>query len=496
MKNVKIVSLVLVAGLIISGATPAAQSQTPGTRLTIYNQNFGLIKDQRDINLQDGFNTIIIDDVAAMIQPETVHFTSLTAPASVTILEQNYQYDLLDPQSVINKSVGKRVKVYNPESNTTIEGTLLNPMTWEMQGGWRQQGGDKQARYPNPGALVIKTGTGIVMGAEGRIEIQDLPEGLVSKPRLVWRLNASKPGQHKAEISYLSQGLNWKADYVAAVSADDSSIGLQGWVTLTNTCGTSFRNAKLQLVAGDVRRVVGDEVYDKRFSLRKAAKALEKAPQFQEQQFFDYHLYTLQRPTDVLDRETKQISLLEAVGVKAVKRYYYDGVKQSSWWHQPDWRPGEQYDTSNYRKVNVTIEFKNSKGSHLGIPLPKGTVRVYKKDKQGNLQFVGEDEIDHTPKDEKVKLYVGDAFDMVGEHKRLNFRRISQHVTEEKFQITLRNHQDKAVQVTVVEHATADWQILNSSHKWVKIDARTLNFPVTVPANGSVVVKYHIQTRF
>lgn len=483
--------VICLAALVLPAVLTHAAPGT--TQLTIYNQNFGLVKDQRQIVLKEGANTVIIDDVAAMIQPETVHFISLSAPDSVAILEQNYQYDLLDPQSVINKSVGKHVTVYNPQSRTTVEGTLLNPTVWEMQGGWRQQGGDRSARGVSPSTLVIKTEKGVILNAAGQIEVNELPEGLVSRPRLVWRLESSKAGQQDAEISYLSAGLNWEADYVAAVSADDSSIDLQGWVTLTNTCGASFRNATLQLVAGDVRRVQQQPVSSGYFNLDSVGRSYS---QFNDQQFFDYHLYTLQRPADVLDRETKQVSLLEAVGVKAVKKYYYDGAKQSNWWRQANWRPGEQYDTSDYKKVNVTIEFKNSQETGLGMPLPKGTVRVYKKDKEANLQFVGEDTIDHTPKDEDLKLYVGDAFDVVGERKRTGYSKISDRVVEENFEITLRNHQDKAVDVIVVEHVTGDWEVLDSSQKWVKIDASTLNFPVAVPADGQTVLNYHLRTKW
>lgn len=483
------------AAVLLAAVTPlhAQQGQPGSAQLTIYNQNFGLVKDVRQVALKKGANTLIIDDVAALIQPETVHFVSLGNPAAVTILEQNYQYDLLDPMAVINKSVGRRVTVRNQETGATVEGVLLNPVTWEMQGAGR--GGGQNARGASPASLVIKTQNGVVLNATGQIELQDLPEGLVSKPRLLWQIQSEAAGNQNAEISYLTQGLNWSADYVAAVSANDDTLDIQGWVTLSNNCGASFRNASLQLVAGDVRRVQAGR--EEGYGMDRLALAAKPAgPQFQEEQFFDYHLYTLQRPTDVLDRETKQVSLLEAAGVKAVKKYYYDGVRDQWWWRNANWRPGEQYDTSDYKKVNVTIEFKNSQAAGLGMPLPKGTVRVYKKDSQGKLQFVGEDTIDHTPRDEALKLYVGDAFDVVGERKRTKFTRVSDRVTEESFEVTLRNHQDKAVDVTVVEHVFADWEILQSSHKWTNPDARTLNFVVSVPANGETKVTYQVRTRW
>jgi len=488
------VAALIGAGLSLAGG-PGRCADGPGgtVQLTIYNQNFGLVKHTRSVQLAAGRNTVVIDDVAALIQPETVHFVSLTAPDAVRILEQNYQYDLLDPVAVLNKSVGKKVIVRHPESGQVVEGTLLNPVTWDVSGpGGRGDGGSRPA---SPAALVIQTERGPVLNTAGQIELAELPEGLISRPRLLWLVESDRPGTHSAEISYLARGLNWSADYVAAVSADDSSLDLQGWVTLTNTSGASYRNASLQLVAGDVRRVEAGKggVYAEELGVMRAAAA---PPQFAEEKFFDYHLYTLQRPTDVLDRETKQVSLLESAGVKVEKKYYYDGARNQWWWRSHGWRPAEQYDTSDYRKVNVVLELKNSKEAGLGLPLPKGIIRVYKKDSRGNQQFVGEDSIDHTPVDEIVRLYVGDAFDVVGERKRTKFSRISDREVQETFEITLRNHQEKPVQVTVVEHVSGDWQVLESSHAWTNPDASTLHFAADVPGKGETRVTYRVRTRW
>ncbi|BCW97687.1 MAG: DUF4139 domain-containing protein [Armatimonadota bacterium] len=492
--RLRLLAVLSVAAALLSASCAFCAEEPPGgVQLTIYNQDFGLVKHLRAVPLSAGRNTVVIDDVAALIQPETVHFVSLTAPDAVRILEQNYQYDLLDPVAVLNKSVGKRVVVRHPESGEVVEGTLLNPVTWDPSGPAGQAGG--ASRAASPASLVIQTPKGPVLNTAGQIELAELPEGLISKPRLLWLLESGRAGTHQMEISYLTRGLNWSADYVAAVSADDSSLDLQGWVTLTNNSGASYRNATLQLVAGDVRRVAAEKgrgIPEAMDMVRMAGAA----PQFQEEQFFDYHLYTLQRPTDVLDRETKQVSLLETAGVKVAKKYYYDGARNQWWWRSPGWRPGEQYDTSDYRKVNVTIEIKNSKEAGLGLPLPKGVVRVYKKDSRGNQQFVGEDSIDHTPVDETIRLYVGDAFDIVGERKRVKFSRISDRVVEETFEVSLRNHQEKAVQVTVVEHVSGDWEVLESSHKWTNPDARTLNIVVDVPAKGETKVTYRVRTRW
>ena len=483
--------------LAVVGAGPALLSPAMGNsgpgavQITVYNQNFALVKESRQISLNEGVNTVAIDDVAARIQPQTVHFKSLTAPDAVRILEQNYQYDLLDPFSVLNKSVGKRIVVRNTENGDIVEGTVLNPISWAA-GGPSPQG---NARGVSPGSIVIQTSKGIVLNAMGQIELLELPDGLIARPRLQWMLHSDKGGVHNSEVSYLTEGITWSADYVAVVSADDNAIDLKGWVTISNNSGATYHNAKLQLVAGDVRRLSQQYPHEDKLEMAVMGRAAAE-PQFQQEQFFDYHLYTLQRPSDVLDRETKQISLLEQAGVKATKKFYYDGLRGARWWRGSGYRPGDQYDTSDYKKVNVTIEFKNSEDAGLGMPLPKGTVRVYKKDSAGALQFVGEDTIDHTPKDENLKLYVGDAFDVVGERKRTKFTRLSDRMVEEDFEITLRNHQKQAIEVTVVERVFNDWEILSSSHKYTSNDSGTLNFVIPVPASGETKVTYKVRTKW
>ena len=473
--------LALVLVLLSCPACAAPSVSGPkSVQLTVYNANFALVKDTRSISLQSGVNSIDVEDVAAKLDPTSVLFKSLTAPNSVSILEQNYQYDLISPQNILNKSVGQPVTFTNYDANGNMRqssGTLLNP--------------------PANGGIVVRDEKGtLTLNPVGQVTLTKMPEGLHPKPTLNWLLRSDKEGEQDAEISYITDGIGWKADYVALVNKDDTALDLTGWVTLNNESGATYKDAKLTLMAGDVRRVAPQEVGMDGAYMRAAAAA----PQFQEKAFFEYHMYTMQRPTSIRDKETKQLALLNASNVAAVKEMIYDGRKGwfSGWWYpgRTDLDPGAGYDTSDYHKVNVILEVNNSKDNHMGMPLPKGTIRVYKLDDDGSQQFIGEDTIDHTPKDEKIRLYIGDAFDVVGDHKRTDYQKPSPRVVIESFEVSVRNHKDSAVNVKVVEHVWSDWDITQSSAKHIKKDARTIEFPISVPANGETKVTYTIKTKW
>lgn len=452
-------------------------------QLTVYNGNFALVKDVRSINLDKGINSIEVEDVAAQIDPTSVLFKSITAPNSVSILEQNYQYDLISPDNILNKSVGQRVTFTSFDANGqpyTQSGVLIAP--------------------PSNGGVVIRTDDGrLILRPQGQVSLEKMPEGLRPKPTLNWLIQTNRAGAQDAEISYMTNGINWTADYVALVNEDDTRLDLSGWVTMNNQSGATYRNAKLTLMAGDVRRVQ-PQVLDSLAYRAKGSPMATAAPQFQEKSFFEYHMYTMARPTTIADKETKQLSLLGASNVPTTKEMIYDG--RGDWWRRwwypgrQDFNPGGGYDTSDYHKVNVILEVKNSKENGMGMPLPKGKVRVYKLDSDGSQQFIGEDMIDHTPKDEKIRLYIGDAFDVVGDYKRTNYKVISDRVIEETFQVSIRNHKDKAVQVKSVDHVWSDWEIVSKTHAFNKKDAHTIEFPVTVPANGEVKITYTIRTKW
>lgn len=452
--------------------------------ITVYNQNFGLVREERNLELAPGVNYLRVEDVAAHIDPTTVSFQSLTAANSVVVREQNYQYDLMDPTTVLSKSVGKELKFkqYLDNGQTRLlQGTLLNSPRSVVS----DPSGGSSSVYQG---IVVRTPEGIVLNPRGEVELQELPAGLVGKPSLLWKLETAKPGTHKAEISYQTSGLNWHSDYVAILNETDDKTDLTSWVTIDNKSGGTYRNASLKLLAGDVHKVVPQMMYANDAAM--GGMAMESAappPQFKEQSFAEYHLYALQGKTTVADNETKQLSLFNAADIPVQKMFVYDpggGIQ-----------PYYGGDQSGSKKINVKIELTNSEKNHLGMPMPKGKVRVYKKDQDGALQFIGEDQLDHTPRDEKIRLYIGDAFDLVGEHKQSNYQQISNRVSRASYEISLRNHKKDAVTITCIEHAYGDWVILNSSQPYTKKDSHTFEFQVKVPANGEAKVTYEIETK-
>ena len=461
---------------------PQAGAST-GIAITVYNQNFGLVKDIRSVDLKEGINNLRFDDVAAAIDPTTVSFTSLTAPNSVVVREQNYQYDLMDVGTILSKSVGKDIKIRQYLSGGAVHeitGTLLNPPLVTIS----DSNGNVSQRSQS---IVLKTSSGVVVGAQGEVELAELPEGLVPKPSLLWKLAADKAGTHKAEISYQTQGMNWKCDYVAVANADDSACDLTSWVTLDNKSGTSYKQAALKLMAGDVHKVQNAVPRSSGIMYKSIAMNGAAAPQFSEQSFAEYHLYSLAGKTDVNNNETKQLTLFNAASVPVKKLYVFDSASPVGYYG----RGGQEK-----QKVNVKLEVSNSKENNLGMPMPKGKVRVYKRDQDGAMQFVGEDLIDHTPKDEKVRLYIGDAFDLVGERKQTSYQHPSQRIQKQSFELTLRNHKEKEVTITCVEHAYGDWKVLNPSQPYSKKDSHTFEFNVKVPANGESKVTYDLEIRY
>lgn len=472
---------------VLAGGAKATANSSPSASqavaITVYNQNFGLVKDTRNIDLTAGINYLRFEDVAAAIDPTSVSFSSISNPNSVVVREQNYQYDIMDVGTILSKSVGKEIKVRQYTANGVHEttGTLLNQPVVTIA----DSNGNLSTRNQS---IVLKTASGVVVGPTGEVELAALPPGLVSKPSLLWKLESDKAGPQKAEICYQTQGLNWKCDYVAVVNADDTLSDLTSWVTLDNKSGASYKNAALKLMAGDVHKVQNVAPQPSGIRMYKSAMAAA-APQFSEQSFAEYHLYSLAGKTDVNNNETKQLTLFNASAVPIKKLFIFDGGASH---YYGGYYPGGNKST----KVNVKLELANSKENNLGMPMPKGKVRVYKKDKDGAMQFVGEDLIDHTPKDEKVRLYLGDAFDIVGERKQLSQQQVSSRVQKSSYEISIRNHKETAVTVNCVEHSGGDWKITSSSQPFVKKDSHTFEFAAKVPANGETKVTYEIEVRY
>lgn len=484
------ITLSLLAGSGIQSAlaedAAVNASDSQGVSLTIYNQNFGLVRDVREVELSEGVNRLQFEDVAAQIDPTTVSFASITAPNAVTVREQNYRYDLINPETILSKSVGKNLKFRRILPSGQVEelaGTLLNAPRATVA----DPNGNISVQSQG---LVIKTGNGILLNPQGEVELAELPAGLVSKPSLLWKLEASKAGKHKTEIAYQTAGLNWRCDYVAISNADDSQTDLTSWVTLDNKSGATYKNAALKLLAGDVHRVQTDGIRRHAYAKMQMVAEAAAPPQFTEKAFAEYHLYTLQGKTDVSNNETKQLTLFAADNVPTKKLFIYEPDAAHYIWG--DWVPP----SADAQKVNVKLELENKQANHLGMPLPKGKVRVYKKDDDGALQFIGEDLIDHTPRDEKIRIYIGNAFDLVGERKQMNLQRVSDRVQRMSYEISLRNHKDSDVTITSVEHCMGQWKILNSSHPYLKKDSKTFEFTVKVPANGEVKVDYEIETKY
>ncbi len=459
--------------------------------LTIYNQNFALVRDRREMEFIGGRNTVVVEDVAGGLDRTSVHFKSLTAPDTVVVREQNYRYDLIRPDTLLEKSVGKQVTINQSLAEgrvRQIHGTLLASGV--------SPNFSAQTSYSDPG-MVVRTEAGeIVLRPQGEITLHEMPPGLISRPQLVWLTDCAQPGAHDVEISYMTEGITWAADYVAVMNADDTAIDLTGWVTLNNYSGADYDNAGIQLVAGDVRRLPSLQDTNQQANLFAYGSSLPTpAPQFEEEKLFEYHLYTLDGTTTVRNNEQKQMTLLSATEVPARKRFVYDGRRALWGIHSTSYLPSENYDTTDYQKVNISLLVEN-RLPNLGIPLPKGRMRLFKADSQGRLQFAGEDSLDHTPRGETLNLYVGDAFDLVGEHRRSDFKRLGKKHVEERFEMTLRNRSEAPVTIVAVEHLWADWEIINRSHPYAKADARTAEFTVEVAAGTEVKVSYTVRTRW
>ncbi len=442
--------------------------------VTIYNDDLALVRDQRQVTLPQGSVELALREVSAQIRPETALLRSLTHPGELTILEQNFDFDLLTPQKLLEKYVGKKVQLVrtHPESGEDRFETA-------------------QVLAANNG-VVLQVGDRIEIGVPGRLVFPDVPENLRDRPTLVVSLDQVPAGQQTMELGYLTGGLGWRADYVAELNPDDSALDLSGWVTLTNQSGTTYRNALLQLVAGDVNRV-RDEMRFRGNMVLAAGMASESAPQMREEGLFEYHLYTLQRPTTIRDNQTKQVALLNASTVPVNKEFRLQG--------QAYYYRSQHGDLGQKLKVGVFVEFDNRQQNNLGLPLPKGIVRVYKQDREGRPQFVGEDRIDHTPENETVRLKLGDAFGVTANRKQTDFRKLGgdsqyNYRFESAYELKLKNAKDEAVVVTVAELVPGDWRMLSESHKHSKASAETALWKVKVPAKGEAVLTYRVEVKY
>ncbi len=472
MKNFFLLSLSLNI-LFLSSAYAAEKVE-----LTVYNQDFALVKEVFQSNLKQGVAPLALEGVAAQMDPTSVHIKSLTAPLSFQVVEQNFEYDLVNYGRLLEKYIGKEVEVHQVSDDgrgqTFVQKGRLLSSGYQLQpyGGGRISNG---YQYISGGSPIVEIGGKIHTAVDGHLVLPELPKDFVIKPTLRWQIQTNKPGKHDLQLSYLTTGIQWISDYVATVDDKDQKIDLVGWVTLDNRSGATYENAKLKLVAGDVNRVQPDQPMMVK-AMRSEAMMMDAgmAPQFQEQSFFEYHLYSLQRPATVKNNEMKQIELMSASAVPVKKIYKVE----------------------NGSKPQVKLEFGNKKENGMGLPLPKGRVRLYKKDSEGSLQFIGEDQIEHTPKDEKLSLLLGNVFDLAVERQQTNYNQIQQGVVwEETWQVKLRNRKEENIQVLVVENLYGghEWKMIKNSHPFEKKTAQRIEAVVDVPKGQEVIFSYTVK---
>ena len=432
--------------------------------VTVYNSDLGVVKEYRSNYLDQGENTVLYEGVASRIDPTSVKLRSTNG--NVDVLEQNFRYDLVSREKILEKYLDKKITAYQiyGDKKELIEGTLLS--------------------YSGSQVILQDKEGKILIVSISDLELPELPEGLITKPTLEWLVQSNESKNQTLELSYMTSGMSWKADYIAVTNQDDTKLDLNGWVTVTNNAGTTFNNASLKLVAGDVNRVQ-PAAYPRNGMMEDVAYKTAGSSQFTQEALYEYHMYDLQRKTTLRSNEEKQLSLLSANGIGIDKEYVYDDI--SSWW----WY-GSGWSDAGEKKVNVMLNFDNSEKNNLGIPLPKGTVRVFKKDSSGKLQFIGEDAIDHTPKDETIRLLTGQAFDIVGERKQMDMNILSNWY-EYTWEVTLRNHKAEDIAVTVLERTGGDWEITQENYNHIKESNNKIKWKVPVKANGETKLTYTIR---
>jgi len=473
-KNSKIliqgVLAILVIGNVHASEKVSDISDQNSVAITIYNKDLALIKDQRGVKLDRGFNQLAFRGVSARMRPETAILRSLSNAKGFRVIEQNFDYDLLTPNKLLDKYVGNKVRI-----------VTLNPATGKQKI-------ETATVLSTQNGVVVKIGDRIEVNPKGRFIFDTIPKNLRDKPTLVTQLNSATAAKQQVELSYLSGGLSWKADYVAELNADDSQINLIGWVTLNNVSGTDYNKAKLQLIAGDVNQVQ-PAIQLRPRAVKMEMMAYADAARVQEESLFEYHLYSLDRPTSILNKQTKQVALLSANSVPVKKELVLNGA--SYYYHN---RQGQ---IGNKLKVSVYVQLENKSKAGLGMPIPKGIVRVYKRDSQANVQFIGEDKIDHTPKNETIRLKLGEAFDVTANKKQTDFK-VNKNVLghavtrESAFSIELKNAKAKAVSVLVREPIPGDWKILDESHQHKKLTSGLAEWRVEIPAENSVRLTYRV----
>ena len=479
----------IVCFLIFCGSLCAQQSSQPS--LTIYNQDFAVVRQEIPLDLKSGTNQINVNDITMRLEPDSVILRDPAGKHLVNVLEQNYRADPVSQFSLLSLYEGRTIDFELPD-HTTVKGKVIR--SGYVRPDYFNMNGYNQGYPAQQEEAIIEVGGQLRFGLPGTPIFPDLTAETILKPRLEWMVATDKPGKFPAELSYVTGGMKWQADYNIVAPEKGDLVDIVGWITMDNRTGMTFENARIKLMAGDVNKIqpgIGgrDEM------VFKAVNAAMVSPAVSEKAFDEYHLYTLEHTTTLRDRETKQVEFIHAAGVTTKQLYIYDGAKidpnRYNGWNWENIRNDHSYGTESNPKIWVMREFVNSDANHLGMPLPKGRVRFYRRNDDGQVEFTGENTIDHTPHDETIRIYTGNAFDVAGERKRTNYS-VDKNSATEIFEIKVRNHKKEPVEVCVVEHLYRgkNWEVTAKSDDFQKKDSQTIEFPVKIAPDTEKVITY------
>jgi hypothetical protein len=488
----RVVVLLFSCCALYASSLYAQQASQPS--LTIYNQDFAVVRQEIPLELKSGENQIQVNNITMHLEPDSVILRDPSGKHSISVLEQNYRADPVSQMSLLSLYEGRTIDFEQPDRSTVkgkvVRSGYVRPDYFNING--------YQQNYPGPEEPIIEVGGQLRFGLPGTPIFPDLTAETILKPRLEWLVATDKPGKFPAEFSYVTGGMSWQADYNIVAPEKGDSVDIVGWVTMDNRSGRTFENARIKLMAGDVNKMQQRGISGRDFSQMVAVNAAAPmVPTVSEKAFDEYHLYTLEHSTTLRDRETKQVEFIHASGVTTKQIYVYDGCKiefnRYNGWTFENIRNDHSYGTESNPKIWVMREFVNSEANHLGMPLPKGRVRFYRRNDDGQVEFTGENMIDHTPHNETVRIYTGNAFDLTGERRRTNYTMESiKNTASESFEIKIRNHKKEPVDVRVVEHLYrgTNWEISAKSNEFQKKDSQTIEFPVTIAPDGERVITY------
>ena len=503
-------TFVLLLASAVTGLTQKSPTQSndkpsadhdDAAALTIYNQSFAVVRQTLPLDLKSGTNQLEITNITAHLEPDSVILRDLKSGRDLHILEQNYRADVASQGLLLSLYEGKTIDflvngVHKP-GKIIRSGYVPHYQAYSSYN--QQYYQQQQQAYVNAGAgePIIEIDGQLQFGLPGQPIFPALTNETILKPTLSWLLQSDRPGNTNAEFSYVTGGMSWHADYNVVAPVSGNLLDIVGWVTLDNQTGKTFSNAHIKLMAGDVNKLQPVAMSGPVSEVDgMAMRADAFRPAVTERNFDEYHLYTLERPSTLYDRETKQVEFVRASGVPSQRLYVYDGLnidQNYRGYSLENIRDMENFGIQSNPKIWAMVEFKNSKENHLGLPLPKGRVRFYRRDTDGQLEFTGENLIDHTPSDETIRLYTGNVFDAVGERKRTSYHvDRNAHTLDESFEIKLRNHKKEPMEIRVVEHLYrwSNWDIVKNSDSFNKLDSKTVEFRVKVPPDGEKVVAY------